>query len=92
MTRDLSPEGIRSLLRTAIDAIAPGCGVEQLAGNVDLRDGLDLDSMDLLNLMTALEQQLGLRVPEVDQAQLVTLDGAVVYLTRALAQRQASSQ
>jgi acyl carrier protein len=76
---------VRALFTAAIDAVAPGCGVESLPGDVDIRDGLDLDSMDLLNVFTAIEKQLGVRIPEVEQSQLVTIDGAVAWLARALA-------
>jgi acyl carrier protein len=41
---------------------------------------IDLDSMDFLNLVTALSEETGIEVPERDYPRLATLDGFVDYL------------
>lgn len=45
-----------------------------------MQDDLELDSMDFLNLVTALHQQLGLDIPETDYPKIATLALAVGYL------------
>jgi acyl carrier protein len=50
---------------------------------VDLRDQLDIDSMDFLNFVIALHERLGVDVPERDYPQLATFDGCVEYLAAA---------
>jgi acyl carrier protein len=46
----------------------------------DLREELDIDSMDFLNFITAIDKRLGINVPELDYPKLMSLDGAVAYL------------
>jgi acyl carrier protein len=46
-----------------------------------LQEELDIDSMDFLNLMTALYEEAGIDVPEHDYPQLATLNGCVSYLS-----------
>jgi len=54
----------------------------------DLREALDIDSMDFLNFITAIHHRLGLDIPEVDYPKLVTLDGAIAYVAAKLAARK----
>ena len=56
--------------------------------NSDLRESLDIDSMDFLNFVTAIHHRLGLDIPELDYPKLGTLAGALDYLKAKLADRQ----
>jgi acyl carrier protein len=56
---------------------------------VNLREQLDLDSMDALNFVIALHEELGVEIPETDYAKLATMDGIVAYLLARLADRHA---
>jgi acyl carrier protein len=56
---------------------------------VNLRDQLDLDSMDALNFVIGLHEGFGVDIPESDYAKLTTLDGIVAYLASHLAERHA---
>lgn len=76
MTRD----EIRAAVVEALTRVAPEIDPRALQGDTVLRQELDLDSMDLLNVMIALHETLGVDVPEQDYAKLSTLDGAVDYL------------
>jgi acyl carrier protein len=60
--------------------IAPEADLDRLGEDQELREWLDLDSMDLLNFVTALDQQLHVGVPESDYAALETLKGCLDYL------------
>ena len=62
--------------------IAPETDPETLAGGEDLREALDLDSMDFLNFVVALHERTGIDIPEADYPQLRTLSGAIAYLGR----------
>lgn len=70
----------REHVLTIIAAIAPDAPVEQLRDDEDLRDALDIDSMDFLNVLVAIAQQLGVEVPERDYGQVRTLAGLVGYV------------
>lgn len=71
---------VREQILTIIAAIAPDAPVEQLRDDEDLRDALDIDSMDFLNVLVAIAQQLGVEVPERDYGQVRTLAGLVGYV------------
>jgi acyl carrier protein len=79
---------IRAALREELGNIAPDMDLQKLDPAADLREALDIDSMDFLNFVTAVHQRLGVNVPEVDYPRLVTLDGAVAYVAEHLGVRK----
>ncbi len=81
MTRD----EIRTAVVGVLRKIAPEVDLERLEPDVPLRDQIDLDSMDVLNVMVGLDAALHVSVPESDYSKLTTLDGCVDYLASALA-------
>ena len=72
---------LRQTVLDALGDIAPEANLSALPPGKDIRDELDIDSMDFLNFVIALHEKLGVEIPEADYPQLFTLDGAVVYLT-----------
>ena len=76
MTRD----ALRAEIFAAPAEIAPEADPSALRGAVPLRDQLDLDSMDFLNLLIAVHQRTGVEIPEADYGKLATLDQLVTYL------------
>jgi acyl carrier protein len=72
----------RSMICAILREIAPETDPEGLAGGEDLREALDLDSMDFMNFMVALHERTGIDIPEADYPQLRTLSGAIAYLGR----------
>ena len=76
----MSAQDILAVIRDELARIAPEIEFESLDPAVDLREQADLDSMDYLNLLTALHQQLGVEIPDVDAQKLASLDGAVAYI------------
>jgi acyl carrier protein len=71
---------VRAAVLRALGDIAPEADFASLKPDVPLRDQLDLDSMDILNLVTALHDALGVEIPEADYPRLTTLDACVEYL------------
>ena len=71
---------IRGIVLRALGQIAPEADLSQLKPNLRIRDQLDVDSMDLLNFVIGLHQQLQVDIPEADYSKLATLDGCVDYL------------
>ncbi|MFP3921691.1 MAG: acyl carrier protein [Dichotomicrobium sp.] len=71
---------IRAVVLEELGNIAPEADMDAVDPNADLREELDIDSMDFLNFITALHDRLGVNVPELDYPKLTTVDGAVVYL------------
>jgi acyl carrier protein len=76
---------IRSVLQEELANIAPEMDLRSLDPQADLREALDIDSMDFLNFVIAVHHRLGIDIPELDYPRLATLDGAVTYLREKLA-------
>ncbi|MGK2914780.1 MAG: acyl carrier protein [Porticoccaceae bacterium] len=71
---------LRRLVEEVLGDIAPEADVASVGGGEDIRQALDLDSMDFLNLVIGLHKRTGVDVPEADYAKLFTLDGMAAYL------------
>jgi len=71
---------VRAAILRALRQVAPEVDPGSLRPDVNLRDQVDLDSMDFLNFVIGLAQSLGVEIPEADYPQLATLDGSVAYL------------
>jgi acyl carrier protein len=64
----------------ALGAVAPEGEYARLKPDRPLRDQLDIDSYDFLNVMIQLHDKLGVDIPEADYQQFATLNAAVDYL------------
>jgi acyl carrier protein len=73
----------RTLIREEILRLAPEAEISAVADESDLREALDLDSMDIFNLVIALSKRLGIDIPDADAGRLVTLGGGADYLTES---------
>ncbi len=80
----MSSDDIRAVLKDELARIAPDIDFETIDPAADLRDEADIDSMDFLNWVTALHSRLGVDIPEADNPKLITIEGAVAYLSRKL--------
>ncbi|MGB9339527.1 MAG: acyl carrier protein [Polyangiales bacterium] len=76
MTRD----EIRSTLLGCLVAVAPEIDAEEIEDDADLREELDLDSMDVLRWVQGIHKALGVEIPEEDYGQIVSLEDAVSYV------------
>ena len=72
---------IRKVVQEELNNIAPEVDLASVDPAADLREAIDIDSMDFLNFITAIHHRLGIDIPEIDYPKLVTLNGAVSYLT-----------
>jgi acyl carrier protein len=71
---------IRSAVKDVLHRIAPEAELSALSGNADLRESLDIDSFDFLNVLVALHERFGVDIPESDYGRVRTLDGLAAYL------------
>jgi acyl carrier protein len=76
----MKPDVIRQLLLEELGNLAPEADPATVPADADLRESLDLDSMDFLNLIIALHKRLTIDIPERDYAELRTIGSAVDYL------------
>jgi len=73
-------ERLRDIVLEELSAIAPDIDLATLDERASLRDEYDLDSMDALNLLTALHRRLGVDIPETDYARMHSLQALLDYL------------
>jgi acyl carrier protein len=80
MTRDEISQAVIDI----IEDVLPDDDCSSIEPEVNLRDQLDLDSMDFLDIVMELRKQYGVEVPEDDYPKLATLKSCVDYLEPAL--------
>ncbi len=76
----MTKEEIRATVLEIIAQIVPDEDLSNLKGNIPIREQVELDSMDFLDIIMELRKRYGIEVPEDDYVKLATLDGAVAYL------------
>ena len=76
MTRD----ELRTIVLAVLARIAPEAASIPLDPAAILREELELDSIDFLNVVIGLHERLGIDIPEVDYPRLATLQGCLEYL------------
>ena len=79
---------IRKILQEELNNIAPEVDISTIDSKANLREAMDIDSMDFLNFVTAIHHRLRIQIPELDYPKLITLDGATCYLASALAKQK----
>ena len=84
MTRDEIIEAIKDIIHT----IAPDEDLTNLNTSERLRDQIELDSMDFLDIVMELRKRYGVQIPEEEYKELATLEGCVNYLEPKLAGKQ----
>jgi acyl carrier protein len=77
MTKDQCKQAVIDIIAD----IAPDEDLSNLKADVRLRDQLQLDSMDFLDIVMELRKRHGIEVPEADYIQLASLDSCAEYLT-----------
>ncbi len=81
----MTSQDIRTAFIEELVAIAPDIDPATLGEDDHLQDDLELNSMDILNLVTALHRRLDVDIPETDYPQIATLALAVPYLGARMA-------
>ena len=76
----MTREGIRRVVLSILGAIAPEVDLSAIRSDADLREELDIDSMDFLRFVVQLHEKLAVDVPEMDYPRIRTLDGCLEYL------------
>lgn len=80
----MTKDEIRAVIVRRLGDIAPGAELDGLSETADLRDALDLDSMDQLSLLGGIEKELHVTVPPADVSRLRSLRDCVTYVAGRL--------
>ncbi len=76
----MTPEQARQTIKDILREIAPDSDPDTLTDDADLRDSLELDSLDFLNFVEELAQRSGRRIDEDDYPKLATLASGAAFL------------
>lgn len=76
----MTSEDIKDLILDIIKNIDDEADFANLDADQPLRDQLELDSMDFLDIVMELRKRHKLQIPEEDYPQLATLTSCVAYL------------
>lgn len=80
----MSADEPETTIRALVARFAPEADLDTLDPDAPLQEALELDSMDFLNLMIAVEETTGVSVPEADYGRVATLAGLVGYVRNGL--------
>ncbi len=76
----MTKEEISQAIIDIINDILPEGDCAGIDPDVRLRDQLELDSMDFLDIVMELRKQYGVEVPEDEYPKLATLNSCIEYL------------
>jgi acyl carrier protein len=76
----MTKEQIRAIILKIIAQIVPDEDLSNLKGDIPIREQVEPDSMDFLDIIMELRKRYGVEVPEDDYVQLATLDSSIAYL------------
>ncbi|MBT4758666.1 MAG: acyl carrier protein [Opitutae bacterium] len=77
----MTEDQVKQIVVDIIAEIAPDEDTSNITPEINLRDQLDLDSMDFLDIVMELRKQHNIEVPEADYPELASLATCAAYLT-----------
>lgn len=80
---------IKVTMARVLGRIAPEADLDAVAPDDNLREALDLDSMDFLHFLVGLHEALGVDIPESEYGRLTTMERIVAYVQNAAPERPA---
>ena len=86
----MTSDEIRRVVLAVLARLAPEADLTTIDPGVNLRDQLDLDSVDFLNFVLALHKEFGVEIPEKDYPKFATLNACLEHLAAALVAGPAS--
>lgn len=76
----MSPAEIKEAVLDILEGIAPDEDLSNIQDDVPLREQLELDSMDFLDIVMELRKRYRVQIPEDDYVELATMTSTVNYL------------
>jgi acyl carrier protein len=76
----MTDDDIRATVLRLLAEIAPEADPAEIDPDVNFRDQLDVDSMDLLNFLIAMHGEFAVEIPERDYGKLTTVNECATYL------------
>ena len=83
----MTGKDVREAVISILGDIAPDEDVSSINDQDSLREQIDLDSMDFLDIVMELRKQYSIEVPEEDYSRLASLDSCAEYLVSKFTQK-----
>ena len=80
----MNQDELRKRILEILHRVAPEADLNTVAPEENLREALDIDSFDFLQVVVALNEAFGVTVPEADYRRIATLKGLMEYLAESL--------
>jgi len=77
---DSSAAQTKEVVLRVLNGIAPEVDINSIDPSRDLRDQMDIDSVDFLNFVIGLHKDFGIEIPDADIPKLATLNSCIDYL------------
>lgn len=77
---NMTKEEIKQIIFRLLKKTAPDTEPEKLQPGDDIRHTLEIDSFDSLQFVVALDEELGIEIPEQDYGKIATLESLVNYI------------
>ena len=87
----MTKEEVRQAVVDILEDIAPDEDVSSIKDDVTLREQMDLDSMDFLDIVMELRKRFNIEVPESDYQELVSMASCIQSLQPLLKDHQLTS-
>jgi acyl carrier protein len=87
----MTVDEVRKAILNILSDIAPDEDIASIRDEENLRDQIDLDSMDFLDIVMELRKRFNIEVPEKDYEHLATMAGCISYLQPLLKDHQVAS-
>ncbi len=71
---------IKEVVLRVLNGIAPEVEIDAIDPRRDLRDQMDIDSVDFLNFIIGLHKDLEIEIPDADIPKLTSLNSCIGYL------------
>jgi acyl carrier protein len=78
MTKDETKAKVLRIL----GEIAPEADLENLKPDIEFREQIDLDSMDYLNFVIALDEEFDAAIPETEYTKFTSLNSCIEQLSK----------
>ena len=80
----MNNDELRNIIIKEILNIAPDIEEEDISIDENIKTSLEIDSYDFLNILVALNEKIGIEVPESDYAKVDTLENMIKYFNNRL--------
>jgi acyl carrier protein len=85
MVEPVNGDEIRKIVLRVLNRVVPESAGEEVDPATPFRDQFEMDSLDFLNFVLAVEKEFGVSVPDAAYPRLGNLDGSVEFIGLLLA-------